>query len=194
MPELMPLFSSPVYISEVEKCNLDFSKVLWTKNYNNLISQSQNVLEDSEFSKLLPSISLVINDFFYGVMSVQQHTEIFITESWLNRTEKGQTHHRHWHPNSVISGIVYLQGDEKSGHTKFITSRYDSLEFEILQPNLYNSKSWSIESVKNRIIVFPSNVEHLVEEYKGEMPRITLSFNTFVKGTINSLPLTRLFY
>jgi uncharacterized protein (TIGR02466 family) len=142
----------------------------------------------------MPSISRSINEYFYGVMGIKEQTEIFITESWLNKTEKGQTHHRHWHPNSVISGIVYLQGDETSGFTRFITNRYDQLEFEIENTNIYNSKSWSIDPLKNRILLFPSNVEHLVEEYQSDLPRITLSFNTFVRGNINSLPLTRLSY
>lgn len=194
MAELIPLFSNPVFVSEIDNLSLDFSKIKWAKNYNNFISESQNVLEDREFSKLLPSISAAITEFFYGVMSVSQNTEIFITESWLNKTENGQSHHRHWHPNSVISGIVYLEGDETSGHTRFITSRYDQLEFEIENPNIYNSKSWSIQPIKNRILLFPSHIEHLVEEYQGVTSRITLSFNTFVRGTINSSPLTRLVY
>lgn len=192
MPELIPLFSKPIYISSIDIDPLDLSEIDWAKNFNNSISKNQNILSHDKFSAVLSCLSTNINDYFYGVLGVAQQTEIFITESWLNKTEKGQSHHRHWHPNSIISGIIYLQGDEKSGHTKFITGQYDLLEFEITQPNLYNSKSWSIEPIRNRVIIFPSNLEHLVEEYTGEIPRITLSFNTFVNGTINSLPLTRL--
>lgn len=194
MVEVVPLFSCPIYVSQIDDVNLNFNEISWSKNYNNFISSTQNVLNDTEFAKLMPSISRSINEYFYGVMGVKEQAEIFITESWLNKTDKGQTHHRHWHPNSVISGIVYLQGDETSGFTRFITSRYDQLEFEIENTNIYNSKSWSIEPLKNRILLFPSHVEHLVEEYQSDLPRITLSFNTFVRGNINTLPLTRLSY
>ena len=42
------------------------------------------------------------------------------------------------------------------------------------------------------MILFPSNVEHMVQEYLGDTPRITLSFNSFVRGNVNTDPLTRL--
>jgi uncharacterized protein (TIGR02466 family) len=125
-------------------------------------------------------------------MQTSQQTEIYITESWLNKTEKGQSHHRHWHPNSVISGVVYLAGDPESGHLRFITSQYNTLEFEIAETNIYNAKSWASPGIPGSIILFPSNLEHLVDEYQGDIPRISMSFNTFVKGKINNLPLTRL--
>lgn len=194
MPELIPLFSTPIYINQISPIELDFSNVKWAKNFNNDISISQNILEDPIFSKLLPSISASISEYFYGIMSVSQQTEIFITESWLNRTSQGQIHHRHWHPNSIISGIIYLEGDENTGFTRFITSKYDQLEFEIIDANIYNSKSWCVQPIKNRIVLFPSSLEHLVDEYSGDNPRVTLSFNTFVKGKINTLPLTKLSY
>ena len=108
----------------------------------------------------------------------------YVTESWFNKTEKGQSHHRHWHPNSILSGVVTLSGDADSGHLKLITSQYDTLEFQVVDASIYNSKSWTFQSTAGNIIIFPSNVEHLVEPYHGSEPRITLSFNTFVKGKI----------
>jgi hypothetical protein len=38
------------------------------------------------------------------------HAEIdpFVTQSWLNWTKPGQWHHKHSHPNSLYSGVLYL--------------------------------------------------------------------------------------
>jgi len=190
--ELFPLFSRPVFKSTVNTFNVDLSSIKWARNYNNWISESQDVLNLEPFKEISIEICNKVADYFYGIMSVSQETELYITESWVNKTEKGQSHHRHWHPNSILSGVVTLSGNPESGRLKFITSYFDTLEFEVTDSNLYNSKSWSIPSVPGNIVIFPSSVEHLVEEYHGEEPRITLSFNTFVKGKINDLPLTRL--
>jgi uncharacterized protein (TIGR02466 family) len=190
--ELIPLFSKPIFKTQLRNFNVDISEIKWAKNYQNWISESQDILNHPAFKNIAEEICSIVADYFYGVMSASPNTEIYITESWLNKTEKGQNHHRHWHPNSIISGVVNLAGDPSSGHLKLITSQYETIEYEVINPNLYNSKSWSFESIPGNFVLFPSNVEHLVEEYLGDEPRISLSFNTFVKGTINSLPLTRL--
>jgi len=191
--ELIPLFSKPILRSTVKVDSLDLSEIKWAKNYQNWISESQNILSLDPFKELAVEIGSRVADYFYGVMNVTLDTEIYITESWLNKTENGQSHHRHWHPNSILSGVVNIAGEvDKGGQLKLITSSYDTLEFEINQANLYNSKSWSFPPEPGNIVIFPSNVEHLVESYEGDSPRITLSFNTFVRGKINNLPLTRL--
>jgi uncharacterized protein (TIGR02466 family) len=191
--ELIPLFSKPILRSTVKVDSLDLSEIKWAKNYQNWISESQNILSLDPFKELAVEIGSRVADYFYGVMNVTLDTEIYITESWLNKTEKGQSHHRHWHPNSILSGVVNIAGEvDKGGQLKLITSLYDTLEFEINQANLYNSKSWGFPPEPGNIVIFPSNVEHLVESYEGDSPRITLSFNTFVRGKINNLPLTRL--
>jgi uncharacterized protein (TIGR02466 family) len=191
--ELIPLFSKPIFTSAVNVENLDLSSVKWAKNYQNWISEDQHILSNEAFKELAVEVGSKVADYFYGVMSVSLNTEIYITESWLNKTEKGQSHHRHWHPNSILSGVVNLSGAaDQGGHLRLITSSYETLEFEVVEPNLYNSKSWSFNPTPGNVIIFPSNVEHLVDTYTGDEPRITLSFNTFVRGSINSLPLTKL--
>ncbi len=189
---LWPLFSKPVFKAPVDVSGLDLSNIKWAKNYNNWISENQRIIEQPGFEKLAQTAYDNICEYFYGIMQVRENVEIYITESWLNKTEKGQSHHRHWHPNSVLSAIVYIDGEGETGRTKFITSHYDMLEYSMRESNLYNSKSWSVTPETGTMLVFPSNVEHMVEPYDSDKPRITLAFNTFVRGEINSDPLTRL--
>jgi uncharacterized protein (TIGR02466 family) len=189
---LWPLFSKPIFKTYVDLESLDLSNVKWAQNYNNWISDNQRIIEQPEFEKIAEQVYHNVCEYFYGVMRASNDVEIYITESWLNKTEKGQVHHRHWHPNSILSGIVYLQGDPTSGRTSFITSQFDTLEYTIEESNLYNSRTWSVDPEVGSMLVFPSNVEHLVEEYLGEEPRITMSFNTFIRGDINKDPLLQL--
>lgn len=192
MSSVFPLFSRPVFQTSIELPQVDLSSVKWGKNYFNQISEDQMVLNDPKFRPLAEKVYEGLCEYFYGVMRARNSIEIGFTESWFNKTEKGQLHHRHWHPNSIYSGIVYLAGEGVSGKTRFISSHYETVEYNIDEANIYNSKSWSVDPIVGTMLVFPSCVEHLVEEYEGNEPRITLSFNTFVKGNINTDPLTRL--
>lgn len=189
--QLIPLFSKPMFKTTVGP-TVDLSTVNWIENYTNYISDNQQILELAEFKELKDAIEEKLNTYFYEIMNASPDCEIYITESWMNKTEKGQSHHRHWHPNSILSGIVSIATDANGGATVFITSGYDTIEYDIIEPNLYNSKRWGINLNPGDMLIFPSAVEHLVEEYKGDIPRISLSFNTFVKGIVNKNPLTRL--
>lgn len=189
---LIPLFSKPIFKAPIDIGTVDLSKVTWTKNYQNWISTDQNIIQQLEFAVVAEKVYDNLCEYFYGIMQANPDAEIYITESWLNKTESGQSHHRHWHPNSILSGIVYLAGEGDTGRTKFITSQYDTIEYDINESNIYNSKSWSLPVINNTMVLFPSNVEHLVEPYTGTEPRITLSFNTFIRGNLNKSPLTRL--
>jgi uncharacterized protein (TIGR02466 family) len=189
---LWPLFSKPVFKTFVDTATVDLSSVKWGRNYQNFISASQNILNEPGFETLAENVYSGLAEYFYGVMAAKDDVEIYITESWLNKTEKGQSHHRHWHPNSLISGVLYLDSEGDTGRIRFITSQYDTIEYSMADSNLYNSRSWSITPEPGSMLLFPSSVEHLVDEYQSDTPRISLSFNTFVRGNINSDPLTRL--
>ena len=189
---LWPLFSKPIFKTYVDISNVDLSNIKWAKNYQNWISSSQQILEEPEFKDFGDRVYQGVAEYFYGIMQASTNVELYITESWFNKTEKGQSHHRHWHPNSLLSAVVYLESEGDSGCIKFITSQYDTLEYNMIESNLYNSRSWSVLPEKGSMLVFPSNVEHMVEEYLGDTPRISLAFNTFIRGNINVDPLTRL--
>ena len=194
MPEKMlwPLFSKPVFKTYLDVSDINLDNIKWAQNYQNWISETQDVLNDTSYQKLLDGISAGLTEYFYGIMGARQEVELYITESWFNKTDPGQSHHRHWHPNSILSGVIYLQTEGDTGRIKFITSQYDTIEYNIVEPNLYNSRSWSVTPEAGSMIIFPSNVEHLVEDYHGNIPRISLAFNTFVRGNINTDALTKL--
>jgi uncharacterized protein (TIGR02466 family) len=189
---LWPLFSKPVFKTYVDVSDVDLSNIKWAQNYQNWISSSQQVLDEPEFKELGNKVYQGVAEYFYGIMQASPNVELYITESWFNKTVKGQTHHRHWHPNSLLSAVVFLESEGESGRIKFITSQYDMIEYNILDSNLYNSRSWSVIPEKGSMLIFPSNVEHMVEEYLSDTPRVSLAFNTFIRGNVNSDPLTRL--
>jgi len=187
-----PLFSQPLYEGRIDIDSVNLDNIVWAENYSNFISTSTDVLEMPEFSILKEQVMLSLQDYFYDVLSVKKQTEIYITESWLNKSIRDQMHHRHWHPNSVYSGIVILQADKDTGLLNFITGQYQTLEYEIETPNLFNAKSMTFCPDPGTILIFPSNLEHLVTPNASDLPRISLSFNTFIRGIVNNQSMTQL--
>jgi uncharacterized protein (TIGR02466 family) len=127
----------------------------------------------------------ITTDYFYNILHSDPDIEIYITDSWMNRAYKGQSHHRHGHPNCVIGGVLYLEGE--SFNTTFYSPCPNFFAYKHTEYNHLNSDIFTVHSSKNEAIVFPSKVQHEVVPYTGETPRITLSWNTFIRGKISGI-------
>ena len=78
-----------------------------------------------------------------------------------------------------------LDADEEYDSIKFFKRHtYESLTIEPYEHHLFNSESWTFKVKTGDIILFPSSLGHLVESKIGDNLRTSLSFNTFIKGTI----------
>jgi uncharacterized protein (TIGR02466 family) len=95
------------------------------------------------------------------------------------------------HPNSAISGVYYVEA-EKDDIIKFkspLQSYLHPCYLHILPEthNIWNSASWDVPIQKYDLILFPSWLEHMVPPNdKATTDRISISFNTFVRGNIGS--------
>ena len=105
-----------------------------------------------------------------------------ISLMWANVNKTNQWHHGHKHPWSIVSGILYLQGN--SGRTWF--SRKNPYHISDMFPCYYESEKAEIIHKHNpkpgTMLIFPSDLIHSVDENKEEQDRITMSFNTFPEG------------
>ena len=103
---------------------------------------------------------------------------------WANRSRPGQWHHAHRHPWSLLSGIIYLQGN--SGRTWF--SRKNPYDLSEQFPTYYESERENIiykhTPTPGKMIIFPSDLIHSVDNNMEDQDRITLSFNTFPTRTV----------
>jgi len=113
---------------------------------------------------------------------------IKIVQSWANRGELGQWMWRHLHPNSFISGILYLT--DSNAQTFFY---YNNIWNNNYSVSLWPQKDERYEichkqsTVAGDLIIFPSQLYHSVDEHMSEGDdRYTLSFNSFPSGKIGS--------
>ena len=77
---------------------------------------------------------------------------LVITECWVTHTQKFQKHHLHSHPNSIVSGIFYL--DNVRGTTDFYLPNVWAKVDEVFSiAKTYNTKT-SIEPESGKLILF----------------------------------------
>ena len=194
------IFPTPIYMSKINReltpLELKFvekTKKDFYKNEGNITSNNNYILNEKPFLNIKKELDLRVKDYFEKVISPTDAVTPYITQSWLNYTEKNQYHHKHQHPNSLVSGVFYINCDEEFDKIKFFNDTYKTIKTEVKDWNIWNSESWWF-SVKTRdVILFPSSLTHMVETKEGDNTRISLAFNIFIKGTIgNNKNLTEL--
>jgi uncharacterized protein (TIGR02466 family) len=195
------IFPTPIYMSklnrELTKKELSFinkTKLKTFTNEGNIHSKDTYILNNKEFKYLKEDLNLKIQDYFDKIISPANKIIPYITQSWLNYTEKNQYHHKHAHPNSLVSGVFYINCHEKFDKIKFFKKEtYRIIALETKDWNLWNSESWWFPVKTGDIIMFPSSLTHMVENKEGDNTRISLAFNVFIKGKIgNNKNLTEL--
>ena len=199
--EINSIFPTPIYISKldrkltplelkfVEKYKKDFYK-----NEGNITSNNNYILNEKTFLNLKKELDLRVKDYFEKVISPTDAITPYITQSWLNYTETNQYHHKHAHPNSLVSGVFYINSNEEHDKIKFFNENYKTIKLEIKDWNIWNSESWWFSVKTGDVVLFPSSLTHMVETKQGTNTRISLAFNVFIKGSVgNNKNLTELF-
>lgn len=197
--QLNQLFPTPVAFfdlpREFTRRELKFIKGQPTRpNMGNTSSENNYIMEKPELAELKEFCDASVNHYFREVYSPDTSIKLRITQSWANYTEGGQFHHRHAHPNSLISGVMYIQSDPTKDRIYFYKTGYQQLKVKVKDWNSFNSESWWFESKPAQLILFPSSLEHMVQNTEaGAMTRISMSFNTFPVGVMGDyMELTEL--
>ena len=198
--ELMQLFPTPVLISQYP---IDYTKELeWInsqecrkenqggdgggqKIHYNRQSEDTFVLDRPELANIRAFIEAKLHEFVTQVMASED--KLVITQSWLNKSKKGESHHEHVHPNSMISGVWYPQIHEQMPPIQFRSRNQRDVSLAAKAYNTFNSATFMLPMKKGELILFPSNLTHSVPTNVGEEERISLSFNTWSKGNLGSI-------
>ena len=198
--EIIPIFATPIYktklnrsLTEIELSFVDKTKLDVYKNEGNTTSNNNYILDNKIFKNLKKELELKVQDYFDKVLCTTNSVTPYITQSWLNYTEKDQYHHKHQHQNSLVSGVFYISCNKNNDKIKFFHERYQLIKLKVKEWNLFNSESWWFTVESNDIVLFPSSLTHMVETKKEDSTRISLAFNVFIKGKLGSnIELTEL--
>jgi uncharacterized protein (TIGR02466 family) len=185
------IFPTPVMFNTLNRefttLELNYIKGHSKKTYQNMgntTSLNNYILNEPELSGLKNIVQQNIENYISKVYKPKYPVMPYITQSWLNWTEPGEYHHTHEHPNSFISGVLYINSDIKEDKIKFYKPGYQQINLDSDIYDMLNSKSWWFSVKTKDIVIFPSSLTHNVEKVTSGKTRISLAFNTFLKGTI----------
>ena len=191
--EIMGILPIPVYKTERE-LNISESESEEIKSIieegvhdrlGNLRSDNSYIF-DNKLKKIKEFCDQHIKIYAKEIIDPKKELNFYITQSWLNITKPGGSHFRHWHPNSIISGVFYVSTVEDDTICFFKDRDLKVMQIES-NVNAYNTHVWGVSVNNNTLVLFPSWLEHSVERSeKASSDRISISFNVFMKGTIGS--------
>ena len=186
------IFPTPVYCTH-KKSDLNLSEI---KDIENIIeegmrpnvsnSRSQNsYIFDTKLYNLKEFCEKHIKTYVEELIKPKEEVDFYITQSWLNINKPGESHNKHWHPNSIISGVFYISTEE-SDEISFYdpnTKLKEMMKIELNEVDLVNSNVSILHVNTLDLLLFPSWLEHSVEpNEKATTDRISLGFNIFAKG------------
>lgn len=191
--ELQPLFSEPIFRANIGHAIRD-EQVAYIKNLkmvinrSNLISENLYIFEEPELQSVKAAVLEALDVFAREVMGISQ--KLYVTQSWSLINRPGTGMHGHSHSNSVVSGSLYYC-DMPSPASRMIFERHKTYRQLELNPetdkrNIYNTPLNIVTPKKNEVVLFSSDVSHLVEPNNSSEPRYSIAFNTFIKGKLGS--------
>ena len=185
-------FPTPVWTT-----NLDNYKTINEQMYNYIKSNKKNDkkgisksnvkgwhsndfnLNDNDpqnfISFILPAIENVMNDMNWD----KEKQTAKISNMWAIINTGGSANLRHQHGNSTISGAYYVRAPQDCGDIVFYDPRPAPIYSypNVKSVNFLNAQVNGISPVEGALILFPSFLDHSVNENKSNEERIVISFN-----------------
>jgi uncharacterized protein (TIGR02466 family) len=186
--KIMDLFPTPLYITNINKpINAQQKEYLLNapkiENMGNLRGEDGYILNQPMFAELKNFIMQCIKEYVDTVYA-NKDLDVYITQSWANYTKPKEFHHKHSHPNSFISGVFYVNAKPKEDMIRFHKNKSSFLSVKIGQANNYNSNDVVILVETGDLVLFPSDFVHEVPPTTSDETRISIAFNTFIRGYI----------
>ena len=137
------------------------------------------------YDPLVTSIKSAIKDYFEKLIK-WEYESFIITDMWSNVSKPGEAHRTHRHANNVLSGVFYINAIEGHPGIHFYDPRP---QVDVLCPNVKqftkeNSSIFKYTAKQNKMIMFPSWLQHYVPVNDTKEKRISISWNIMFKGKI----------
>ena len=205
--EIYPLFSSPIYFSNVGELDVGEVSQIRGMEDSNFVADNEGFFYTSQYDIIneFPNIKNSIGEHFYkyiyNILDLDRKTSWKYSDSWVVKfPPKTSTNGLfHSHSNSLFSGIVYIDSVNKGSitfagpkQTGFLSMNFNGLVSRSF--NIYNSIHWTFEPVDGDIIIFPSGLDHKVSINNSSSDRLSFAFNIVPVGVISSRLTSRLSY
>lgn len=189
------LFPTPVYATNLN---------LLTPSHADYVSKAmelhQSIDQKTKWRcdtfNTLDAYDMLSDPLFFNLFEeIKTHTKIFckdfgveandvtITDSWINVAGQGGYQEYHIHTGSHFSLAYYVSAPKNSGNIVFRSHEADTDMYPLPQGDLKPSsyKTYSIEPQEGMLLIFRSNLRHMVEKNLSDNNRISISMNLNVK-------------
>jgi uncharacterized protein (TIGR02466 family) len=188
MPEILPIFPTAIYKNflralTLQELNYINSVPTFKQELGNMTSNNSYILDSLELIDLKNKLMEQVHVYAREIMKIDN--EFYMTNSWLNVTKKSQNHSLHTHTNSIISGVYYIDVNNSQPSISFNRPTPPfllNLKAKSFTP--FNTEHWSVPVENHTVLLFPSQMYHGVTPNFSNNDRISIAFNTFVKGQI----------
>jgi len=107
------------------------------------------------------------------------HDAIEISGCWATVLATGAMHKAHSHPNNYLSGVYYVRTRPGADTINFRDPRYQA---SVVRPPVVELTSENTDQVvvkveNGTLLMFPSYLEHSVDDNLSEAERVSISFN-----------------
>jgi hypothetical protein len=193
---IIPLFSTPLYhtqtdyvmeTKEFERLN----KIEWFEpgpddDKVSVVSNSQQFFKDYDFKELENVIEKHKNFYVDEVLGMKNN--FTMTQSWVAKTKRGNSHPPHDHKNCIFSVVYYARcysGDlVLTTRNNFIEDKWN-LDFNYkFTRNIFNSTSYNCKVKTGDIVIIPGHVEHMTTQNDSDFERYIVGANYFISGGI----------
>jgi len=193
------IFPIPIYrarresnLDSTEKKEIeDIVKEGMHKNPDNSSSNNSYIF-NTKLKKIKEFCEQHIKIYAEEIINPREELDFYITQSWLNVTKPGEGVHHHHHSNSIISGVFYISTVEDDGivFSRPLDAIGINIKIEPKESTPFNVDSWGFDVSNLDLLLFSSSMGHAVlpndRRLKSTTDRISISFNTFVKGPIGA--------
>ena len=114
--------------------------------------------------------------------------DLFIS-NWVNINGRGAYNRKHTHADGInfLSGVFYLTVPEESGNIRFYDPK-QPVYYSMADLRYYglgkSEHTYVIPAKENRLLYFPSWLEHEVDQSFSDEERISISFNLVRKKDV----------
>ena len=201
MSKINLFFSTPIYkakLSEVGKIDmLEIEKSCWSiaqddeagqkwceennyPGYTSYASLSDLIWRSPVFEDLKKLLDLHVKQFSSELDFDLEGRDLRLEDVWINILAEGGNHSAHLHPNSIISGTIYIAMPPDTSAIKFEDPRHPMMMAapsrlanakEYLKPFIY------INPLVGEILLWESWLRHEVPTNMSSEERISISFN-----------------
>lgn len=199
MLELHPLFPAAFgYANNADLVTPNLVKTLSSvdksDNTFNGVSTNNRLFANEEMKPVLSGIYDFVmhqlRDYYHFALGVAlDDCDPVITQSWLTFTRRGEKMHGHRHPNSLVSGVFYINSVNTSDQLIFTKDTpYRNFDWYPSPTSQYSGKEYVIPVQTGDLLLFESGVHHHFNEVEHDEERISLAFNTWLSGSFGSKP------